>query len=97
MSYHLYKKNLAAIAFGGIAGCTSETNLFEDGRVIHNRTTSTEIKQISKQQVKQFKKLLKQQDFEQFNNISYPAPNGAADYITMTFTSLKATTRYTQY
>ncbi len=91
-----------AIAFGGITGQTYETNLFEDGRVIRvlvnpNGTTSkSQIKQISEQQADQFKKLVKEQEFEQFNNLSYPAPSGAADYIAVTLTSRdEDTTRYT--
>ncbi|MBW4637892.1 MAG: hypothetical protein KME05_06600 [Gloeocapsa sp. UFS-A4-WI-NPMV-4B04] len=90
-----------AIAFGGFAGQTYETNLFEDGRVVRvlvNRdgtTSESQTKQISEQQVEQFKKLVKQ-EFEQFNNLSYPAPSGAADYITYTLTSRdEDTTRYT--
>lgn len=88
------------IASGGIAGSTYETNLFKDGRVVRvlvnpNGTTSEQQTQISKQQVKQFKKLLKQQEFKQFKNLSYPTPSGAANYITVTLTSKDATTRYT--
>jgi hypothetical protein len=45
--------------------------------------------------VEQFEKLVKQ-EFEQFNNLSYVAPSGAADYITYTLTSRdQDTTRYT--
>lgn len=85
-----------AIASGGIANITYEINLFEDGRVIKSDgTTSTVIKQVSEEQADQFKKLLNKQDFEEFNNLSYPAPSGTADYITVTFTSRKGTTRYT--
>ena len=58
-------------------------------------TSQPQTKQISKQQVKQFKKLVKQ-EFEQFNNLSYLAPSGTADYITYTLTSRdQDTTRYT--
>lgn len=90
-----------AIAFGGFASQTYETNLFENGRVVRvlvnlNGTTSQpQTKQISKQEVEQVKKLVKQ-EFEQFNNLSYPAPSGAADYVTYTLTSRdQDTTRYT--
>lgn len=90
-----------AIAFGGFAGQTYETNLFEDGRVVRvlvnpdGTTSESQTKQISEQEVEQFKKLVKQ-EFEQFNNLSYPAPSGAADYITYTLTSRdEDTTRYT--
>lgn len=90
-----------AIATGGIAGITTETNLLNDGRVIRvqvngNGTTSqTHTSRISQQQVRQFQRVLKQQQFAQFNGLSYPAPNGAADFFTVTFTSRAATTRYT--
>lgn len=91
-----------AIASGGFTGRTYETNLFEDGRVIRvlvkpNGTTSKfQAKQISKQQVQQFKDLLKQHKFAQFNGLSYSAPSGAADYITYTLTSSEQDTiRYT--
>lgn len=90
-----------AIAFGGFAGQTYETNLFENGRLVRvlvnldGTTSQPQTKQISKQQVEQFKKLVKQ-EFEQFNNLSYLAPSGAADYITYTLTSRdEDTTRYT--
>jgi hypothetical protein len=38
--------------------------------------------------------LLDQEQFSQFNQLSYPVPNGAADYITVTLTSRDGTTRY---
>lgn len=90
-----------AIASGGFAGQTYETNLFENGRVIRvlvnpdGTNSQPQTKQISEQEVEQFKKLVKQ-EFEQFNNLSYVAPSGAADYITVTLTSRdQDTTRYT--
>lgn len=89
-----------AITSGGIAGLTYETNLFKDGRVIRvqvnfNGTTSQpQTCLIFQQQVRQFQQLLEQQ-FTRFNGLSYPPPSGAADYITVTFTSHDGTTRYT--
>ena len=90
-----------AITSGGIAGFTYETNLFQDGRVLRvqvnsNGTTSqTQTCRISQQQVRQFQQVLEQQQFARFNGLSYPPPSGAADYITVTFTSRDGTTRYT--
>jgi len=89
-----------AIASGGITGRTFQTTLLKDGRVLQssvnpNGTTSpTPIKRISAQQLRQFQQLLDQQQFSQFNQLNYPAPNGAADYITVTLTSKSGTTRY---
>ena len=89
------------IASGGFAGQTYETNLFENGRLVRvlvnldGTTSEPQTKQIFQQEVEQFEKLVKQ-EFEQFNNLSYVAPSGAADYITYTLTSRdQDTTRYT--
>lgn len=90
-----------AIASGGFAGLTTETSLLKDGRLIRvqdNRdgtTSQTQLSKISPEQVQQFEQLLEQQQFAQFNGLEYPPPKGAADYITITLTSLAGTTRYT--
>jgi hypothetical protein len=89
-----------AITSGGITGRTYETNLFKDGRVIRvavnpNGTTSQpQTDRISQQQVQKFQQVLQQQQFARFNGLSYPPPSGAADYITVTFTSRAGTIRY---
>ena len=88
-----------AISSGGITGGSSETVLMNDGRVIRQFTNSmikapTQIHQISRQEVRQFQQLLEQQKFSQFNQLGYPAPRGAADYITVTLSSQSSTTRY---
>ncbi|MBD0361968.1 MAG: hypothetical protein ICV55_04175, partial [Coleofasciculus sp. C3-bin4] len=89
-----------AIASGGITGRTYETRLMYDGRVIRGlidpsgTTVQPDIRKISRQQVRQFQELLEQQRFSQFNQLSYPAPKGAADYISVTLTSQSGTTRY---
>lgn len=85
---------------GGFAGRTYQTTLYKDGRVIQvlvNRnptSTQPQIHKISPQQVEEFQQLLKQQQFDQFNQQNYPAPRGAADYITVTLTSPNATISY---
>ena len=88
-----------AISSGGFTGGSSETVLMNDGRVIRQFTNSmikapTQIHQISRQEVRQFQQLLEQQQFSQFNQLGYPAPRGAADYITVTLSSQSSTTRY---
>lgn len=88
-----------AIARGGIAGQTYQTVLLEDGRVMRSQLTgrgvvsTTQIRRISRQQVRQFQRLLDQQQFDQFNRLSYPVNRGA-DYITVTLSSQDCTTQF---
>lgn len=89
-----------AIASGGIAGRTYETTLFEDGRVVRVLVSDRydarpQTYQISRQQVRQFERLLQQQRFERFDGLSYPPSRGAADFMNVTLTSQRATTSYT--
>ena len=86
-----------AIASGGFTGSTTETVLTSDGRVIQrdmNRMTPVQMHEISRQELRQFLQLLKRQNFAQFDRLAYPAPRGAADYITVTLTSQAGTTSY---
>lgn len=89
-----------AIASGGITGRTYETRLMEDGRLIQvlidstSTTAQPDIRQIPRQQVRQFQQLLEKQPLYRFNQLSYPAPRGAADYITLTISSQAGTVRY---
>ncbi|MFB8788349.1 MAG: hypothetical protein U7123_05740 [Potamolinea sp.] len=89
-----------AIASGGIVGNTIETVLMNDGQVIR-RFNNSRIKnpvqthQISRQELRQFLQLLDKERFSQFNQLSYPAPRGSADTISVTLTSQSCTTRFT--
>jgi len=89
-----------AIASGGFIGRTYETTLLEDGQVMRvlkyrdGSTGSPRVSQISSQEVQQFQQLLEQVDFAQFNQLSYPPPVGAADYITVVMSSQGGTTSY---
>lgn len=90
-----------AISSGGFAGRTYETTLFNNGRVVRVLIASNGDKlqpqtyQISRQQVRQFQQLLQQKQFNQFNGLSYPVNQGAADFINITLSSRTATTIYT--
>ncbi|KJH70732.1 hypothetical protein [Aliterella atlantica] len=89
-----------AIASGGIAGRTYETILFADGRVVRvlvsdRNNARPQTYQISRQQVRQFERLLQQQRFEGFDGLSYPPSRGTADFMNVTLTSQRATTSYT--
>lgn len=90
-----------AISSGGLAGRTYETVLMEDGTLIqvllgpgNEDDSQRRVAQISRQQVRAFQRLLAQQQFDRYNRMSYSAPSGAADYITVTLTGGSSTTRY---
>ncbi len=87
------------ISSGGFAGRTDETVLLKDGRLIRVRIgdandSERSVRRISVQQVEQFQRLLQRSRFSNFKNLSYPAPNGAADYIIYTLTSRQGTVQY---
>lgn len=91
-----------AITSGGIAGQTYETTLLNNGQLIRqiitppNVTTGSmpDITNVDREQLRQFRQMLAQQPWEQFNGWSYLPPTGAADYFTVTLTSRKGTVRY---
>ncbi len=86
------------ISSGGFAGQTFETVLFEDGRVMRYRMgdmndSSRSVRRVSSQEVRNFQRLLLLQR-DEFNNMSYPAAKGAADFITYTLTSRDGTVQF---
>ncbi|ALF56415.1 hypothetical protein ACX27_16150 [Nostoc piscinale CENA21] len=86
------------ISSGGFAGRTYQTVLLNDGRLIRVRIgdandSERSVKQTSRRQLRQFQNLLKRTRKE-FDNRSYPAPRGAADFITYTLTSRQGTVQY---
>ncbi|AFZ00513.1 hypothetical protein [Calothrix sp. PCC 6303] len=86
------------ISSGGFAGRTYQVVLLKDGRLIQTlegdaNDSERRVFSVSPEEVQKFQKLLARQD-NKFQNITYPAPNGAADYITYTLTSGKGTVQY---
>ncbi len=86
------------ISSGGFAGQTYETILLDDGRVMRYRIgdmndSQRSVRRVSRQQVSNFQRLLQRQR-NGFNNMSYPASRGSADYITYTLTSRNGTVQY---
>ncbi|MBD2505179.1 hypothetical protein [Anabaena azotica] len=86
------------ISSGGFAGRTYETILRDDGLLIRVRIgdandSERSVRRVSTQQVRQFQRLLERRA-EEFQNISYPAPRGSADFITYTLTSEDGTVQY---
>ncbi|WP_298907082.1 hypothetical protein [uncultured Nostoc sp.] len=87
------------ISSGGFAGRTYETVLLKDGQLIRVRIgdandSERSVRRVSVQQVQQFQRFLELSKFSKFRNLSYPAPSGAADYITYTLTSQQGTVQY---
>jgi hypothetical protein len=86
-----------AISSGGFAGRTEEIVLLEDGRVqrFANNSSFPEIlNRISTSEVREFQKLLDEERFYQFDRSDYKPNRGAADFFTVTLTSVSGTTRY---
>ncbi|MGB3756337.1 MAG: hypothetical protein WBA07_08190 [Rivularia sp. (in: cyanobacteria)] len=86
------------ISSGGFAGQTFETILFEDGRIMRYRMgdmndSSRSVRRVSLQEVRNFQTLLQRQR-DEFNNMSYPATKGSADFITYTLTSRDGTVQF---
>ncbi|PZO36778.1 MAG: hypothetical protein DCF19_20590 [Pseudanabaena frigida] len=87
------------ISSGGITGATYQTVLLKDGTLIRVRIgdandSQRSVRRVSVEQVKKFEKLLHKPTIARFKNLSYPAPRGAADYITYTLTSKEGTFQY---
>ncbi|MEH2413739.1 hypothetical protein [Nostoc sp.] len=87
------------ISSGGFAGRTYQTILLKDGgltrvRIGDANDSERSVRRVSVQQVQQFQRFLERSKFSKFQNLSYPAPNGSADYITYTLTSQGGTVQY---
>jgi hypothetical protein len=87
------------ISSGGFVGRTYETVLLDDGRLIRTRMgdandSERSVRRISLQKLRQFQQLLEDKGASEFQNLTYPAPSGAADYIIYTLTSSDGTVQY---
>ncbi|MER3492193.1 MAG: hypothetical protein C4323_07570 [Mastigocladus sp. ERB_26_2] len=87
------------ISSGGFVGRTYETFLLDDGLLIRTRMSDANdsersVRRVSLQKLRQFQQLLEEKGVNEFQNLSYPAPEGAADYIIYTLTSSDGTVRY---
>ena len=86
------------ITTGGIGGFLYETVLLKDGRLIRTSIRPSEpeptVRHVFPQQVRRFKQLLTR-NRRVFNNLSYPASVGSADFFTYTITSQDGTVQYT--
>ncbi|WP_242039669.1 hypothetical protein [Anabaena sphaerica] len=87
------------ISTGGFTGATYQTVLMNDGLLMRVRIgdandSERSVRRVSLQEVTQFEKMLNKKNIAKFKNLSYPAPSGAADFITYTLTSQEGTFQY---
>ncbi len=87
------------ISSGGFIGRTYETVLLDDGLLIRTRMgdandSERSVRRVSLRKLRQFQQLLEKKGVNEFQNLSYPAPEGAADYIIHTLTSSNGTVQY---
>lgn len=91
------------ISSGGFAGQTTAVTLRRNGQLSRalmspaGAASNPVITRISPQKVRQFQQLLEQQRFSQFHQLSYPATEGSADFITVTLSSQAGTTQYADF
>lgn len=86
------------ISSGGFAGRTYETILLNDGRLIRVRIgdandSERSVRRVDIGRLRQFQRIINSAQ-SVFRNVSYPAPGGAADFITYTLTSRRGTVQY---
>ncbi len=90
-----------SIASGGFAGQTRQIMLMNDGRVVSLlvgetiRSAPQTIRQLSPQEVERFVRQIQELGYGNFVGLDYPAPAGAADYFTVSLSTLNGTLRYT--
>lgn len=87
-------------ASGGFAGQNYETVLFTDGRMqqkitfVGGKTAPVRTWRVSPEKVQQFRQLLEHEQFQSFNQKTYPATAGAADFFVVRLSSPTGTVEY---
>jgi hypothetical protein len=90
------------IKSGGFAGLIQELTLYKDGRLVRQYQSGPTppaeavASVLTKAQMKAFKKQLEKLYFGQFNGLRYPAPLGAADYLTVTLSNPQTIVQYAE-
>ena len=76
-------------------GRMEETTLMNNGQMVKKvGSMPPEVTTISRERLEQFKRLLSIQSMAQYNGLSYPAPQGSADFMSFTVTSPSGTVRF---
>jgi hypothetical protein len=89
-----------ALIEGGLLNRPSETRLYADGRITETRTNAKgetqtrQVRQLKPELLSQFEQLLQTRQFSRFHPFHYPAPQGAADFMTVTLSSPTVNVRY---
>lgn len=90
-----------SISSGGFAGQTRQIMLMNDGRVVSLlvgetiRSAPQTIRQLSPQEVERFVRQIQELGYSNFVGLDYPAPAGAADYFSVSLSTMSGTLRYT--
>ncbi|MBE9142653.1 hypothetical protein [Planktothrix mougeotii] len=87
------------ISSGGITGGLSKVTLWSDGWITSQQLNGGQPSVIQRnwippQEVQAFQRLLTTQQLTQYHRLSFPAPSGAADFITVTLVGQATVTRY---
>ena len=90
-----------SISSGGFAGQTRQIMLMNDGRVVSLlvgetiRSAPQTIRQLSPQEVERFVRQIQELGYSNYVGLDYPAPAGAADYFSVSLSTMSGTLRYT--
>ncbi|MBL1173867.1 hypothetical protein [Pantanalinema sp. GBBB05] len=91
---------LRSIASGGFIGRTVQTTLMSDGQLIQETLSPTgsssnpQVRQLSRQQVRQFQQMVDQYRIKRFDRQNFAATPGSADFMTVTLSGRFGTVRY---
>lgn len=91
-----------AITTGGIDGRYRETLLLKNGRILQKTTPDLPVSdaqvmgRIPTESVKSFRRLLKNQQFRQFDGLCYPPPAESADVVSTLMSSKRTSVCYAQ-
>ncbi|MGD2181743.1 hypothetical protein [Lusitaniella coriacea] len=90
-----------AISSGGFVGGMTEITLWSNGKVTRQSSFigngQPQTHRVSRQQVRNFQRTLRQQNFTRYDGLNFPPPPGSADIIGMTLMSQRGITNVADY
>lgn len=89
------------ITSGGFAGQTQKTVLYDDGSLVYSMVTEdgspVVLRRLTAAELATFMEDMQAATLSNFTGLSYPAPVGAADYITVTLISRQGVVQYADF
>lgn len=88
---------------GGLMGSTTDVILWEDGKLERRQTNPGNIvnqpliQWVSSSQIRDFRRLLRSENFAQYDRVNFPPPAGAGDMITVTLYGKDGMTRFVDF